>query len=372
MSVQATTAEAPGLPDVGERLFIDPYLDWTAAQGVPIVEDYGIDLLATPTRPWPMFEVNGAIAHLKGRGDFMTLFLLDLPPGGKTSPQQHLFEEIFYVLEGHGVAQVEIGGGEPRTFEFGPRSLFALPLNARYRLFNGSGRERALIASCNYFPLVKNLFRNDAAIFDRALRLEDREYPSDYLQGDGRFIKIRPGWHTWETNFVRDVGEFELKQWDKRGAGSSHVNFILADNVIKAHCSGMPVGAYKKAHRHGPDFSIFSISGSGYSLFWYEGDKDFVRVNWRHGMVFAPPEMMYHQHFNSGPEPARYLAIALGGIRYPFLNSRKKQLLGVDVSAKDGGGQIEYEDQDPRVHPLFLAELAKHGAMSTMDILEKR
>src|SRR3546814_4608103 len=70
-----------------------------------------------------------------------------------------------------------------------------------------------------------------------------------------------PGWNSWETNFVQDVGAFELKTWNKRGAGSSNMNFILADGVMKAHVSSMPVGSYKKGHRHGPDFSIFSISG---------------------------------------------------------------------------------------------------------------
>lgn len=356
----------PGLPETDERLFIDPYLDWTAAQAVPVVEDYGVDLLNTPTAPWAMFDNYGAIVHLKGRGDFVSLFLLDLQPGSKTSAQQHLYEEIFYVVEGHGSTQVEIGG-QTHSFEWGPRSVFALPLNARYRLFNGSGRERALLASCNYFPMVKNLFRSDSVIFDRALRIEEREYPTDYLHGEGRYIPIRPGWNSWETNFVEDVGAFELKTWNKRGAGSSHMNFILADGVMKAHVSSMPVGAYKKGHRHGPDFSIFSISGAGYSLFWYEGEADFTRVDWKYGMVFAPPEMMWHQHFNSSPEAARYLAVALGGIRYPLLNSRRKQLLGVDVSANDGGGQIEYHDQDPRIHATFLSELAKHGATCAMD-----
>jgi mannose-6-phosphate isomerase-like protein (cupin superfamily) len=355
-----------GLPETDERLFIDPYLDWTAEQGVPVVEDYGVDLLSTPTKPWAMFDTHGAIVHLKGRGDFVSVFLLDLQPGAKTSPQQHLYEEIFYVIEGHGSTQVEIGG-KTHSFEWGPRSMFALPLNARYRLFNGSGRERALLASCNYFPMVKNLFRSDSVIFDRALRIPEREYPADYLHGEGRYIPIRPGWNSWETNFVEDVGAFELKTWNKRGAGSASMNFILADGVMKAHVSSMPVGSYKKGHRHGPDFSIFSISGSGYSLFWYEGDEDFVRVDWKYGMLFAPPEMMWHQHFNSGAEPARYLAVALGGIRYPFLNARRKQLLGVDVSAKDGGGQVEYYDQDPRIHQTFLNELAEHGAACAMD-----
>lgn len=37
----------PDLPETDERLFIDPYLDWTAAQGVPVVEDYGVDVSAS-------------------------------------------------------------------------------------------------------------------------------------------------------------------------------------------------------------------------------------------------------------------------------------------------------------------------------------
>jgi hypothetical protein len=39
---------------------------------------------------------------------------------------------------------------------------------------------------------------------------------------------------------------------------------------------------------------------------------------------------------------------------------------GMDVTVKDGGCQIEYEDQDPRIHRMYLAELAKHGVTSGM------
>jgi hypothetical protein len=40
--------------------------------------------------------------------------------------------------------------------------------------------------------------------------------------------------------------------------------------------------------------------------------------------------------------------------------------MGMDVTVKEGGCQIEYEDQDPRIHGIFLEELAKHGAQSGM------
>ena len=37
-----------------------------------------------------------------------------------------------------------------------------------------------------------------------------------------------------------------------------------------------------------------------------------------------------------------------------------------DVSMKEGGRQIEYADQDPRIHALWLKELAKTGVKSEM------
>ena len=97
----------------------------------------------------PRFGVDGAIAHLKGRGDFVSIFVLDLAPGAKTSPQKHMFEEVVYVLSGYGSTTIETSDGRKHSFEWGPKSLFALPLNARYQHFNTSGRERARLASVN-------------------------------------------------------------------------------------------------------------------------------------------------------------------------------------------------------------------------------
>ena len=170
----------------------------------------------------------------------------------------------------------------------------------------------------------------------------------------------------WETNFIPDLSQFELQAWDKRGAGSSNMKFILADGTMHAHSSEMPVGTYKKAHRHGADFHVYSVTGSGYSLLWYEGDDDFVRVDWQHGVVFAPPDMMYHQHYNTSVQPARYLAVALGSLRYPFTNEKMDLFTGVDVSVKDGGRQIEYEDQDFRIHGIYLSDLQKNNVVSGM------
>jgi uncharacterized RmlC-like cupin family protein len=348
------------------KFLFDPYLDWIEGEGIPVTEDFGVDLLKVETSSWARLDAKGAAVHLKGRGDYISIFLIDIPAGSKTSPQQHLYEEVIYVLEGHGSTTIETVDGQTHSFEWGPKSLFALPLNAKYQHFNSSGQERALLSSTNDLCLVLNLIHNEDFIFNNTFQFPERQGQSNYFSGEGDFIPKVPGRHMWETNFIPDLSKFELQAWDKRGAGSSNMKFILADGTMHAHSSEMPVGTYKKAHRHGADFHVFSVTGSGYSLLWYDAKDDFERVDWQHGVVFAPPDGMYHQHYNTSKVPARYLAIALGSLRYPFSAEKMGLFSGVDVSVKDGGRQIEYDDQDPRVHGIFLDEIAKTGVASGM------
>jgi hypothetical protein len=41
----------------------------------------------------------------------------------------------------------------------------------------------------------------------------------------------------------------------------------------------------------------------------------------------------------------------------------------MDVSVKDGGRQIEYEDEDPRIRRIYADELRRNGIASNMDAL---
>lgn len=349
------------------KFLLDPYGDWAKDEGVPIIEALSLDLFDVVTKPWARFGTNGAIVHLDGRGDFTSMFVIDLLPGGKSSPQQHMYETVIYVIDGHGSTVVETADGRKHTFEWGPKSLFALPLNAKYQHFNASGKERARLSAVNNLPIVMNLFHNYDFVFNNPFRFDDRETGHNYFAGEGEFIPVRPGRNMWETNFVPDVSGFELKAWEARGAGSSNMKFILADGTMHAHSSEMPVGTYKKGHRHGPDFYVYTVHGLGYSLAWLPEDKDFKRIDWKHGVVFVPTEGLFHQHFNTNPTPARYLAIALGSMRYPFTASKRNLFAGgVDTSVEKGGNQIEYENQDPRIHGLYLADLKKNGVKSNM------
>lgn len=349
------------------KFLLDPYMDFANGEGVPIVEALGLDLFDVETKPWARFGTDGAIVHLEGRGDFTSLFLLDIPAGGKSSPQQHMFEMVVYVIDGTGSTQIETADGKKHSFEWQPKSLFALPLNCKYQFFNGSGTKRALLSCVNAAPIVMNLYHNNDFIWNNRFHFKDREGQANHFSGEGDFIPVKPGRNMWVTNFVPSVSDFELKTWDKRGAGSSNMKFILADGTMHAHSSEMPVGTYKKGHRHGADFYVYTVHGTGYSLLWRDGEKEFTRRDWKHGVVFVPPDGVFHQHFNTSPTPARYLAVALGSLRYPFVESKRKLFGGgVDTSVEDGGNQIEYENQDPRIHEIFLKELAKNGVESKM------
>ncbi len=365
-SAMSDTDKAIADAAVAGKLLVRPYIRWADEQKIPVVEDFAVDLLAVETAQWDRIGVPAALVHLVGRGDWANVIVTDLPAGASAEPQRHLYEEVTYVLRGHGNTVVENSDGTQHSFEWGPRSLFGLPLNGRYRHFNASGSEAARLASVTSLPLMLNAFHDESFVFDNTADFEQRFGQEGRFRGEGDFVGVAPGRHMWETNFVPDLANFELPSWAARGEGSRNLKFVLADATMHAHVSEMPVGTYKKGHRHGTDFHVFTVDGHGYSLLWYEGDQDFTRIDWRHGVVYAPADQQFHQHFNTAEHPTRYLAVAYGGLRYPFTEERRQHFLGVDKSVTEGGRQIDYADEDPRIRALYVAELERDGIECAM------
>ena len=146
-----------------------------------------------------------------------------------------------------------------------------------------------------------------------------------------------------ETNFVHDAVNLPLIEAGERGAGGGHIRFQLAKSSLNSHISQFPVGTYKKCHRHGPGAHVIILSGEGYSLMWPEGAEP-RRYDWTPGAMIVPPNMWWHQHFNTGTTPARYLAFKYEGVAI-----RNEQ--GVPkawISTRIGGDQIDYADETDR------------------------
>jgi hypothetical protein len=148
----------------------------------------------------------------------------------------------------------------------------------------------------------------------------------------------------------------------ERGAGGGHIRFNMAKGSMNSHISQFPIGTYKKGHAHGPGAHVIILSGEGYSLMWPEGDAP-RRYDWEVGTLIVPPNMWFHQHFNAGTSPARYLAFKHEGVAIRNAQGVPKAW----ISRRLGGDQIDYADEMPVVRKMFADELAKQGLAPRMD-----
>ena len=155
------------------KYLADPYEDWARDEGVPVHTGDALDLLTLDTRQWPRFGVRGALCHLNGHCDFLTVFLIEIAPGAFSAPQRHLYEEICYVVAGRGETEIDTGDGGKRVIEWKPGSLFAAPMNARYRHRCTSG-EPARLACVNDLRYLMNLYRNERFLFETPVSFPER------------------------------------------------------------------------------------------------------------------------------------------------------------------------------------------------------
>jgi mannose-6-phosphate isomerase-like protein (cupin superfamily) len=296
MTNAAVPTSAAAAAPAGKYL-VDSYEDWAKGEGIPIVTGRAIDLFAVECQPWPRFGVNGAFCHLDGRCDFLTVFLIELPPGQSSAPQRHLYEELCFVLAGRGSTEVQLPSGDTRVLEWGPRSLFTVPMNGRYRHRNEGG-EPARFAAVNDLRYLLNLYRNERFIFETPLAFPER----------GR-------------EALCDLGTLVLDAPAPNGLGRSQA-LTLAGGTIAADVVELLTGTYGQATRQMQGSHLFGVAGEGYTLTWEEGAVDFIRCDWRFGVVTASPGMEFHQHFNAGATPARFLDVQLGSQRFPMFRSR--------------------------------------------------
>jgi hypothetical protein len=138
------------------------------------------------------------------------------------------------------------------------------------------------------------------------------------------------------------------------------------------------VGRYHKAHYHGAGALLLGLRSEGYVLLWSSDlgtdpytsghANEVVEVPWRRGSLYSPPSEWFHQHFNTGKEPARHLAVRGG-------NAFSGALLGSQVApgpqavmtdVREGGTLIEYEEEDPEIRRRYQEAVERQGVPCAM------
>jgi len=349
----------------GEKTSFDQFLDW---EGIPVIRNFIVDdVRELSLSPWKRKGGLGRYIILGYPKDSpnAAAYVCEIPPGQSLRPQKHMFEELIFILKGRGATSVWLDKDKKNTFEWQEGSLFSIPLNARHQHFNGQGNKPARYLGFTNAPMVFNLFHSYDFVFHNGYRFLDRyRGEKEHFSGKGT---SRAEWLVWESNFIPDIDKLKFHDWSRKGPGATYVQLEFCDNVISGHVTHSPVGAYKKAHRHGPGAYILVLSGKGYTLMWPEG-AEMQRYDWAPGSMISPPNMWFHQHFNTGREPIKMLALKAW-------ESRKYRVVDVEqmfTSIRSGGDLIELEDEDPMVRKIFEEELKKEGIPLNMPPVKRR
>ena len=318
-------------PAPAGKYLLDPYEDWAKGEGVPIHTGAAVDMLKAELKPWARFGVDGAFCHLDGRDDFLTVFLVELPPNSCSAPHRHLYEEVCYVLAGRGTTEFEAPDGHTQAIEWGPKSLFALPMNAHYQHRNTSAAP-ARFAAVNDMRYLFNLYRSEKFVFGTLQQFAERHGGSEALTDLGR-----------------------------QPAGP----LTLAKGTLSSDVNELPPGTYREASRQMFSAHLLGADGEGYMLTWEEGSQDYARIDWRHGIVTAAPGMRFCQQFNAGAGAARYLDVQMGNQAYPNFRYRRAAYGDTTVYAA-GSATIPFAEQDPRMHKMWVEAIAGKGVTPRM------
>lgn len=351
------------------------YEQWIDSLGVPIHYGHFVsDLRTVEVGEWPERNCKAAFLQFKGMEGVSEGRITEIPPGASLPPMHFALGETVYVLDGQGLTTVSSGDGPKRTFEWQTHSMFHLPRYSWRQLSNARGDRPARLLHYNYLPMALTVIPDPAFFFNN--KYEDPSLL--YGAGENTYAEAKAvlgagarDERAEKAGAVRDesmesanhggawwVGNFfpDMAAWDKlsphrgRGAGGYSVKIQFPGSGMSASMSVFDTGLYKKAHLHGPGRVIVIPRGQGYSLLWEPGGEK-VMCPWGEGAVFTPPGGWYHQHFNLGAEPARYL-------KFGHLPQLSK--------AGEYRHQIEYSEEDPSVRQNFEGALAKQRRESRM------
>ena len=338
---------------------VTPYEQWVWDQGLDIISAHYVKNLKTvELKPWHRRGGKGVFINHDASRISNDCYVCEIPAGGKLAPQRQLYEELILILDGRGSTSVWNDAGDKITFEWTAGAMFAIPLNAHHQHFNASGQETARYVGVTNAPPVINIYDDVNFIFNTEYDFKNRfSGEPDYFSGKGE----QKGF-LYTANYIADAVNLPLLNAKERGAGGGHIRFNMARGSMSSHISQFPVGTYKKAHLHGPSAHVIILSGEGYSLMWPEtGEPE--RYDWEVGTLIVPPNRHFHQHFNTGETPARYLAF-----KHESAFIRNDQ--GVPtawISRRVGGDQIDYADEGPEIRSMFTEALARHGLEPDME-----
>src|SRR5207253_1835431 len=113
-----------------------PYDLFMESEGIPIFRDIGVSKVQNlPLAPWKRTGGRGSYIQLHGTEGKWGNYVIEVPGAGALNPEKHIYEEIYFVVEGRGTTEVWLDNDSKRhVFEWQKGSLFSIPVNAWHRI----------------------------------------------------------------------------------------------------------------------------------------------------------------------------------------------------------------------------------------------
>ncbi len=174
------------------------------------------------------------------------------------------------------------------------------------------------------------------------------QFMSDRFGAYDRWIESE-GLPVVSGSHVQDVRTLELGDWPRRGGKGAYLSFS-DQRVADGYVCEIAAGASLAPQRHLFEEIVLIAEGRGATTVWYDEARKRT-FEWEAGSLFAIPLNAWHQHFNTGPEPCRFVAL-----HAPTAVQGEER--GVE--------QIEFEDEDKVLRQMYEDECARNGVAAQM------
>ena len=189
-----------------------PYDAFMESEGIPVFRDIGM----TKVQNLPLVPVE---AHRR-QAATTSSSAAPKPSGAATwwrcrrparSPEKHMYEEIYLVVEGRGTTEVwQEGDTKKHVFEWQKGSMFSIPMNAWFRIVNATIGGALLLAGTTA-PNVLNMINNVDAVFNNPFVFRDRfNGADDFFKPQGRH-RARPGARPGDAAHQLHPGRHQLR-----------------------------------------------------------------------------------------------------------------------------------------------------------------
>jgi mannose-6-phosphate isomerase-like protein (cupin superfamily) len=290
---------------------------WIPFQQQTSLEGYCWNLSTLPLADRSQLGDRAKILKVGGAGQLTQL--IEIPPGKKTVWHGYGWEgeALFYVLSGRGQTEYRgmTGGLPSNKYTWKKNSLFAIPVDHELQHSNlDPAQPVRLLAvtgyAINMYPFVEEELRNA------------HQNPAEGPEERARVLATT----TYPGHYVDDLRDHPVAMREARADRTAFFNMMSTvghRTHPNVHISEL-VGTQAYAHKHGNQPIFVILKGSGYDVWSESRDlkeyeaavraKTARRADYATGTLCGVPGgPHWHQHFSTGTEPLRYLAIVPRG-----------------------------------------------------------